>query len=117
MPVGVCDVTSAPMPALATLMNGRSLIRPTSMARGVAEVISTSAFAGSVGTWQPVAKSLAVPRGMMPMAVAEGSPARNGLPRRLYIVTPAGMVALRASRDTLKRMWHGLDHLFKEPTS
>jgi PadR family transcriptional regulator PadR len=49
--------------------------------------------------------------------VASGTPARNGLPRRVYTVTPAGLAALRASRNTLRRMWRGIDHLFKEPTS
>ena len=56
-------------------------------------------------------------KGLLRWRAAEGTPARNGLPRRLYVVTPAGMAALRASRDTLRRMWHGLEHLFKEPTS
>jgi len=53
-------------------------------------------------------------KGLLRWKAAEGTPARNGLPRRLYFVTPAGMVALRASRDTLRRMWRGLDHLFEE---
>jgi PadR family transcriptional regulator len=56
-------------------------------------------------------------KGLLRWKAAEGTPARNGLPRRLYAVTPAGMLALRASRDTLRRMWRGLDHLFKEPSS
>jgi len=56
-------------------------------------------------------------KGLVRWKAAEGTPARNGLPRRLYMVTPAGMAALRASRETLRRMWQGLDRLFKEPTS
>jgi PadR family transcriptional regulator PadR len=56
-------------------------------------------------------------KGLVRWNAAEGTPARNGLPRRLYVVTPAGMAAVRASRDTLRRMWRGLDHLFKEPTA
>jgi len=46
-----------------------------------------------------------------------GTPERNNLPRRLYTVTAAGLAALRASRDTLRRMWRGLDDILKEPTS
>jgi PadR family transcriptional regulator PadR len=56
-------------------------------------------------------------KGLIRWKPAAGTPARNGLPRRLYAVTPAGVTALRASRQTLHRMWQGLDHLFKEPTS
>jgi DNA-binding PadR family transcriptional regulator len=48
---------------------------------------------------------------------AAGGAARSGLPRRLYTVTPAGLTALRASRDTLRRMWRGLEHLLEEPSS
>jgi DNA-binding PadR family transcriptional regulator len=47
---------------------------------------------------------------------AAGTPARNGLPRRVYTVTPTGVAALRESRVTLQRMWRGLEHLLKEPT-
>ena len=54
-------------------------------------------------------------KGLLRWKVAAGTSARNGLPRRLYSVTPAGVTALRASRDTLRRMWQGLDHLLKEP--
>ncbi len=56
-------------------------------------------------------------KGLVRWRVAPGTPARNGLPRRVYLVTPAGIAALRASRDTLRRMWRGLDHLLKDPTS
>jgi len=56
-------------------------------------------------------------KGLLRWAAAKGTPARNGLPRRLYSVTPAGVAALRGSRETLRRMWKGLDHLLKEPTS
>jgi len=54
-------------------------------------------------------------KGLLRWRAASGTSARNGLPRRLYSVTPAGVAALRASRDTLRRMWQGLDHLLKEP--
>jgi PadR family transcriptional regulator, regulatory protein PadR len=56
-------------------------------------------------------------KGLLRWKPAAGSAARSGLPRRLYTVTPAGIAALRASRDTLRRMWHGVEHLLKEPTS
>ena len=56
-------------------------------------------------------------KGLVRWKAASGTPARNGLPRRVYTVTPAGLAALRASRNTLRRMWRGIDHLFKEPTS
>jgi DNA-binding PadR family transcriptional regulator len=56
-------------------------------------------------------------KGLLRWKPAAGGAARGGLPRRLYTVTPAGLTALRASRDTLRRMWHGIEHLLKEPTS
>jgi len=56
-------------------------------------------------------------KGLVRWRVAPGTPARNGLPRRVYLVTPAGIAALRASRDTLRRMWRGIDRLLKEPTT
>jgi PadR family transcriptional regulator, regulatory protein PadR len=55
-------------------------------------------------------------KGLVRWKAAAGTPARNGLPRRLYSVTPAGVTALRESRATLQRMWRGLEHLLKEPT-
>jgi DNA-binding PadR family transcriptional regulator len=55
-------------------------------------------------------------KGLLRWKTAVGTDARGGLPRRLYTVTPAGVAALRASRDTLRRMWRGLDHVLKEPT-
>ena len=56
-------------------------------------------------------------KGLLRWKPAAGTAARSGLPRRLYTVTPAGLTALRASRDTLQRMWRGVEHLLKEPTS
>jgi PadR family transcriptional regulator PadR len=56
-------------------------------------------------------------KGLVRWKSASGTPARNGLPRRVYTVTPAGVAALRESRDTLQRMWRGLEHLLKDPTS
>ena len=54
-------------------------------------------------------------KGLVRWKSAPGTPARNGLPRRVYAVTPGGLVALRASRKTLQRMWHGLEHLLEDP--
>jgi PadR family transcriptional regulator PadR len=34
-----------------------------------------------------------------------------------YTLTPAGIAALRATRDTLRRMWRGLDAVLNEPAS
>ena len=56
-------------------------------------------------------------KGLLRWKVAAGTVERGHLPRRLYGVTPAGVAALRASRDTLRRMWQGLDHILKEPSS
>ena len=54
-------------------------------------------------------------KGLLRWKAAVGSEARGGLPRRLYSVTPAGVSALRASRDMLRRMWRGLEHLLRDP--
>lgn len=54
-------------------------------------------------------------KGLVRWRVASGTTARNNLPRRVYTVTPAGVAALRAGRDTLQRMWRGLEHLLKDP--
>ena len=56
-------------------------------------------------------------KGLVWWKAAAGTPARNGLPRRVYAVTPGGLAALRDARSTLQRMWRGLEHLLKEPTS
>ena len=56
-------------------------------------------------------------KGLLRWKPSPGSAARSGMPRRLYTVTPAGLTALRAWRGTLRRMWQGVEHLLKEPTS
>src|SRR5690348_7685303 len=53
-------------------------------------------------------------KGLARWKAAAGTPARDGIPRRVYTVTPAGLAAVRASRRVLERMWGGLDRLFKE---
>jgi PadR family transcriptional regulator len=47
-------------------------------------------------------------KGLVRWTLAAGTPARDGLPRRCYNVTPAGIAAVRASRERLRRMWRGL---------
>ena len=56
-------------------------------------------------------------KGLLRWKAGAGTPARDGIPRRAYTVTPSGVTALRSSRRVLQRMWHGLDQLFKEPTA
>ena len=53
-------------------------------------------------------------KGLLRWKVASGTAARDGLPRRAYTVTPAGVAALRASRDVLQRMWRGLEGVLNE---
>ena len=43
-----------------------------------------------------------------------GDAGRDGLTQRRFIVTPAGMKALRASRKTLLELWRGLDEILGE---
>jgi DNA-binding PadR family transcriptional regulator len=56
-------------------------------------------------------------KGLLRWKVADGSPLRDGLPRRLYTVTAAGVAALRESRSVLRRMWRGIEPLLKDPTT
>jgi|SRR5262245_4127561 len=53
-------------------------------------------------------------KGLLRWRVASGTAVRDGLPRRAYTVTPAGVDALRASRDVLQRMWRGLEEVLHE---
>ena len=55
-------------------------------------------------------------KGLLRWKAGAGTPEREGLPRRLYHVTPTGVAALRESRDILKRMWRGIEHLLNEPS-
>jgi PadR family transcriptional regulator len=55
-------------------------------------------------------------KGLLRWKAVAGGAERGGLPRRLYSVTPAGVATLRASRDTLRRMWRGLEDVLKEPS-
>ena len=53
-------------------------------------------------------------KGLLRWKVASGTAVRDGTPRRAYTVTPAGVAALRASRDVLQRMWRGLEGVLNE---
>jgi PadR family transcriptional regulator PadR len=54
-------------------------------------------------------------KGLIRWKTVPGSEARDGLPRRLYSVTAAGLAALRAARDVVRKLWDGLDVRLKEP--
>ena len=56
-------------------------------------------------------------KGYVRWKLAAGSDARQGLPRRLYCVTAGGRTALGESRERLRRLWRGVEHLLKGPTS
>lgn len=56
-------------------------------------------------------------KGLLRWKATEGSPLRDGLPRRLYAVTASGVAALRESRKVLRRMWRGIEPLLKDPTT
>jgi DNA-binding PadR family transcriptional regulator len=53
-------------------------------------------------------------KGLLRWQTVPGTEARDGLPRRLYTVTPAGLAALRTARDVVRRLWDGLDARLKE---
>jgi len=54
-------------------------------------------------------------KGLIRWRLETGGPERQGLPKRVYAVTPRGLAAVRASRLILKRFWRGLDDVLKEP--
>jgi PadR family transcriptional regulator, regulatory protein PadR len=43
-----------------------------------------------------------------------GGPERQGLPKRVYSLTPRGVAAVRASHRLLTRLWRGLDEVLNE---
>ena len=55
-------------------------------------------------------------KGLLRWRLATGTAIRDGLPRRMYTVTPAGLAAVRAAREVLRRMWRGLDAALNEPS-
>src|SRR5215208_931204 len=54
-------------------------------------------------------------KGLIRWKTVPGSEARDGLPRRLYTVTAAGLAALRAARDVVRKLWDGIDGRLREP--
>jgi PadR family transcriptional regulator PadR len=50
-------------------------------------------------------------KGYLGWRLESGGPERHGLPKRVYMVLPRGVSALRSSRRTLRKMWRGLDIL------
>ncbi|MCH7565082.1 MAG: PadR family transcriptional regulator [Gemmatimonadetes bacterium] len=54
-------------------------------------------------------------KGMVEWTTEASTPERGGHPRRLFSVTPTGVEALRASRETLVRLWSGLDVVLGDP--
>lgn len=55
-------------------------------------------------------------KGLIRWRLETGGPERQGLPKRVYSLTPAGLAAVRASHRLLKRMWHGLSEVLEGPT-
>jgi DNA-binding PadR family transcriptional regulator len=53
-------------------------------------------------------------KGFVRWKLASGGPERQGLPKRVYTVQPRGLAALRASQQTLRRLWRGLEDVLKE---
>jgi DNA-binding PadR family transcriptional regulator len=56
-------------------------------------------------------------KGLLRWRTDKGGPERQGMPKRVYTVTPRGVEAVRAAHRVLRRMWRGLDELLKEPAS
>jgi DNA-binding PadR family transcriptional regulator len=54
-------------------------------------------------------------KGIVSWELEDATPGRGGHPRRVFSVTPDGIAALRHSRDTLFRLWEGLDGILGEP--
>jgi PadR family transcriptional regulator, regulatory protein PadR len=48
-------------------------------------------------------------KGLVASSFAEGGGERGGRAKRVFRIEPAGLLALRHARDTLARMWDGLD--------
>ena len=53
-------------------------------------------------------------KGLIRWRLETGGPERQGLPKRVYSVTPRGVAAVRASHRLLKRMWRGLGDILDE---
>lgn len=53
-------------------------------------------------------------KGLLDWSVETGGDGRTGLPKRLFSVTPAGVAALRTSRNALLNLWNGLEDVLGE---
>jgi len=56
-------------------------------------------------------------KGLIRWRLDTGGPERQGLPKRVYSLTPRGLLAVRTTQRLLKKMWRGLDDVLKEPAS
>ena len=54
-------------------------------------------------------------KGLVRWRTVPGTEARDGLPRRLYSATAAGIAAVKAAREVVRRLWDGLDARLKKP--
>ena len=54
-------------------------------------------------------------KGLIRWRTVPGTEARDGLPRRLYAVTGAGLAAVKAARAVVKRLWDGIGARLKDP--
>ncbi len=50
-------------------------------------------------------------KGLLSSRMSEPRPERGGRSRRMYTVTPRGLAALRAARETMQSLWSGLEKL------
>ena len=55
-------------------------------------------------------------KGLLRWKLEPGGRERQGIPKRVYSVLPRGVAALRTSQRVLRRMWHGLDRILKDPS-
>jgi PadR family transcriptional regulator, regulatory protein PadR len=55
-------------------------------------------------------------KGLLRWRLEAGGPERQALPKRVYSMTPRGIVALRSAHRVLRRMWRGLERFLKEPS-
>lgn len=53
-------------------------------------------------------------KGLVTWRAEKTSPARGGIPRRLFQVTEAGMEAVRASQQAIRNLSSGLDEILRE---
>lgn len=54
-------------------------------------------------------------KGLVRWRTVPGTEARDGLPRRLYTATAAGVAAVKAVREVVRRLWDGLDARLEDP--